>query len=756
MKLKTIYMNKSKRLFCKLAFAALGILPTMATTALADTTDYTQYVNPFVGNADNGHTFPGACRPFGMIQTSPVTGAVGWRYCSEYVYSDSLIWGFTQTHLNGTGCMDLGDILVMPTSGKRTRAWDGYRSRYSKQQEFATPGYYSVYLTDAKVKAELTAAPHVAFHRYTFDNPDSTSVFIDLQHAPAWRDEQYHSQCISCETKWEDAQTLTGHVRNKVWVDQDYFFVMKFNRPVVSHIQLPKAVDTERGQRIVATFDIPRGEQLLVKVAMSTTSVEGARLNLETEVPDWNFAEVTRTAHNEWNSYLSRIDVTGTDTDKQNYYTAFYHALIQPNQIADVDGKYRNADNKVVCSSNGEFYSTFSCWDTYRAAHPFYTMVIPERVDGLVNSLVEQAEVQGFLPIWGLWGKENFCMIGNHAVSIVAEAYHKGFRGFDAERAFNAIKRTQTVNHGEKYDWETYMKYGYWPTDLVASESVSNSLECMYDDYAAADMARLMGKKQDQQYFARRANFYKNLFDKQTNFMRPRLADGSWRSPFNPSNVAHAETVGGDYTEGNAWQYTFLVPHDVKGLIQLFGSDKAFMSKLDSLFFVEGWAGDNASPDMSGMTGQYAHGNEPSHHVIYMYNYAGRPDKAAPLLRKMLNEMYLDQPDGLSGNEDVGQMSAWYILSSVGLYQVDPVGGRFVIGSPLFDKATVNVGAGKTFTVVAKNNSDRNIYVQSARLNGKALKNSYIDFNDIRHGGTLELVMGPKPSKWATAAACRP
>lgn len=756
MKLKTTYMNKSKRLLCKLAFAALGLLPTMATTAFADTTDYTQYVNPFVGNADNGHTFPGACRPFGMIQTSPVTGAVGWRYCSEYVYSDSLIWGFTQTHLNGTGCMDLGDILVMPVSGKRTRAWDGYRSRYSKQQEFATPGYYSVYLTDAKVKAELTAAPHVAFHRYTFDNPDSTSVFIDLQHAPAWRDEQYHSQCISCETKWEDAQTLTGHVRNKVWVDQDYFFVMKFNRPVVSHIQLPKAVDTERGQRIVATFDIPRGEQLLVKVAMSTTSVEGARLNLEKEVPDWNFAEVTRTAHNEWNSYLSRIDVTGTDTDKQNYYTAFYHALIQPNQIADVDGKYRNADNKVVCSSNGEFYSTFSCWDTYRAAHPFYTMVIPERVDGLVNSLVEQAEVQGFLPIWGLWGKENFCMIGNHAVSIVAEAYHKGFRGFDAERAFNAIKRTQTVNHGEKYDWETYMKYGYWPTDLIASESVSNSLECMYDDYAAADMARLMGKKQDQQYFARRANFYKNLFDKQTNFMRPRLADGSWRSPFNPSDVAHAETVGGDYTEGNAWQYTFLVPHDVKGLINLFGSDKAFMSKLDSLFFVEGWAGDNASPDMSGMTGQYAHGNEPSHHVIYMYNYAGRPDKAAPLLRKMLNEMYLDQPDGLSGNEDVGQMSAWYILSSVGLYQVDPVGGRFVIGSPLFDKATVNVGAGKTFTVVAKNNSDRNIYVQSARLNGKALKNSYIEFNDIRHGGTLELVMGPKPSKWGAAPACRP
>lgn len=727
-------MNKSKRLFCKLAFAALGLLPTMATTALADTTDYTQYVNPFVGNADNGHTFPGACRPFGMIQTSPVTGAVGWRYCSEYVYSDSLIWGFTQTHLNGTGCMDLGDILVMPTSGKRTRAWDGYRSRYSKQQEFATPGYYSVYLTDAKVKAELTAAPHVAFHRYTFDNPDSTSVFIDLQHAPAWRDEQYHSQCISCETKWEDAQTLTGHVRNKVWVDQDYFFVMKFNRPVVSHIQLPKAVDTERGQRIVATFDIPRGEQLLVKVAMSTTSVEGARLNLETEVPDWNFAEVTRTAHNEWNSYLSRIDVTGTDTDKQNYYTAFYHALIQPNQIADVDGKYRNADNKVVRSSNGEFYSTFSCWDTYRAAHPFYTMVIPERVDGLVNSLVEQAEVQGFLPIWGLWGKENFCMIGNHAVSIIAEAYHKGFRGFDAERAFNAIKRTQTVSHGEKYDWETYMKYGYWPTDLVASESVSNSLECMYDDYAAADMARLMGKKQDQQYFARRANFYKNLFDKQTNFMRPRLADGSWRSPFNPSDVAHAETVGGDYTEGNAWQYTWHVQHDIPGLIKLFGGQKPFLKKLDEFFTLELVTSQN---DVTGLIGQYAHGNEPSHHVAYLYALAGRPSRTQELIREIFDTQYHPTVDGLCGNDDCGQMSAWYMLSAMGFYPVNPVSGEYVFGAPQMPKIVLHLPEGKTFTVVADGISAENKYVDYILLNGKKYNKTSISHNTIMQGGTL-------------------
>ena len=727
-------MNKSKTLICKLTIAALGLLSTTATSVLAAGPDYTKYVNPFVGNADNGHTFPGACRPFGMIQASPVTGAVGWRYCSEYVYSDSLIWGFTQTHLNGTGCMDLGDILVMPVSGKRTRAWDGYRSHYSKQQEFATPGYYTTYLTDAKVKAELTATPHVAFHRYTFDNPDSTSVLIDLQHAPAWRDEQYHSQTIACETKWEDAQTLTGHVRNKVWVDQEYFFVMKFNRPVVSHIKLPKAVDTERGERLVATFDIPRGEQLLMKVAMSTTSVEGARNNMEEETAGWDFAEVTRTAHDEWNSYLSRIEVTGTNTDKQNYYTAFYHALIQPNQIADVDGQYRNANSKVVCSSNGEFYSTFSCWDTYRAAHPFYTMVIPERVDGLVNSLVEQAEVQGFLPIWGLWGKENYCMIGNHAVSIVAEAYHKGFRGFDAERAFNAIKRTQTVSHGEKYDWDIYTKYGYWPTDLIASESVSNSLECMYDDYAAADMARLLGKKQDEAYFKNRSEWYKNLFDKQTNFMRPRLSDGTWKSPFNPSDVAHAESVGGDYTEGNAWQYTWQVQHDIPGLIKLFGGQKPFLKKLDEFFSLKLVTSQN---DVTGLIGQYAHGNEPSHHVAYLYALAGRPSRTQELIREIFDTQYHPTVDGLCGNDDCGQMSAWYMLSAMGFYPVNPVSGEYVFGAPQMPKIVMHLPADKTFTIIADGISEANKYVDYILLNGKKYNKTSISHSTIMQGGTL-------------------
>ena len=735
-------MNKYHSLIYRLALAAVSVYGIATTQAYAaQPTDYTKYVNPFIGNADNGHTFPGACLPFGMIQTSPVTGGVGWRYCSEYVYNDSIIWGFTQDHLNGTGCMDLGDILVMPATGRRTRQWDGYRSRYAKGQEIATPGYYSVYLTDAKAKAELTATPHVAFHRYTFDSADSTSVLIDLQHGPSWNDKQYHSQVNLCETHWEDAQTLVGHVQNTVWVKQDYFFVIKFNRPVVSHINLPKAADTEKGERIVATFDIPQGEQLLMKIAMSTTSVGGAKKNLAAELEGWDFAAVKKAAHDDWNEYLKRVDVDGSEEQKQNYYTSFYHALIQPNQIADVDGMYRNADDKIVKAETGKFYSTFSCWDTYRAAHPFYTIVMPDRVDGMVSSLVEQAEVQGFLPIWGLWGKENYCMVANHAVSIVAEAYHKGFRGFNAERAFNAIKNTQTVSHKLKSNWELYNKYGYLPTDLTEAESVSSSLESMYDDYCAADMARLMGKKQDQQYFANRSQFYKNLFDKQTCFMRPRLSDGSWKTPFDPSSLAHAESNGGDYTEGNAWQYTWQVQHDIPGLIKLFGGEKPFLKKLDQFFTLK--LESNLS-DVTGLIGQYAHGNEPSHHVAYMYALAGRPSRTQELIREIFDTQYKPTVDGLCGNDDCGQMSAWYMLSAMGFYPVNPVSAQYVFGAPQMPKITVHLQNGKTFTVIADGISKDNKYVDYILLNGKKYTKSYIDHTTIMNGGTLTYKMTSK------------
>ena len=684
---------KRKSPVMAVALAGLFMYTSCSPTEQAETKDYTQYVNTFIGAADNGHTFPGACYPFGMIQTSPVTGAVGWRYCSEYTYQDSLIWGFTQTHLNGTGCMDLGDILVMPVTGTRARAWDAYRSHFPKDKEAATPGYYTVELSDPQVKAELTASIHAALHRYTYHKADSASLLIDLQHGPAWREEQYHSQVNSCEVNWEDAQTLTGHVNNTVWVDQDYFFVMKFNRPVIDSLYLPMG-ETEKGKRIIATFDLKPGDELMMKVALSTTSVEGAKKNLQAEIPDWNFDGVKLAAHDEWNSYLSRIDVEGTDDEKTNFYTCFYHALIQPNQISDVDGMYRNAADSIVKAGTGTFYSTFSLWDTYRAAHPFYTLMVPERVDGFVNSLIEQGEVQGFLPIWALWGKENFCMIGNHGVSVIAEAYRKGFRGFDAERAFNMVKKTQTVSHPLKSDWEVYTKYGYFPTDLTKAESVSSTLESVYDDYAAADMARRMGKEEDAAYFAKRADYYKNLFDSQTNFMRPRKADGTWKSPFNPSDVGHADSL--------------------------------FTVKLET-----------TQADVTGLIGQYAHGNEPSHHVTYLYTLAGRPERTQELIREIFDTQYKNKPDGLCGNDDCGQMSAWYMFSAMGFYPVDPVSGDYVFGAPQLPKIVLHLADGKTFTVIAENLSKEHKYVDSITLNGEPYTKNTISHEDILKGGTL-------------------
>lgn len=731
-----------KKLSVFLYTLALGSAFYSCSTAKQDTpqTDYTQYVDPFIGAADNGHTFPGACRPFGMIQTSPVTGAVGWRYCSEYMYADSIIWGFTQTHLNGTGCMDLGDILVMPFTGERHRTWDAYRSSFSKTSENATPGYYTVTLDQAKVKAELTATTHAALHRYTYEQADSASILIDLQHGPAWNEKQYHSQVNSCEVNWENDSTLTGHVNNKVWVDQDYYFIMQFSRPVIDHFELPMA-ETEKGKRLVASFNIQPGEEVLMKVALSTTGVEGAKANMAAEVPGWDFEGIRTAAKADWNSYLSRIEVEGTDEEKTNFYTSFYHALIQPNEISDVDGRYRNAADSVVNATGGKFYSTFSLWDTYRAAHPFYTLMVPERVDGFINSLVDQAEVQGYLPIWGLWGKENFCMVANHGVSVVAEAYAKGFRGFDAERAFNAIKQTQTVSHPLKSNWENYMKYGYFPTDLTEAESVSSTLESVYDDYAAADMAKRMGKTEDAAYFARRADFYKNLFDSSTQFMRPKKSDGTWKSPFNPSQIGHAESVGGDYTEGNAWQYTWHVQHDVPGLIALFGGEEPFLNKLDSLFTLKL---ETTQADVTGLIGQYAHGNEPSHHVTYLYALAGRPERTQELIREIFDTQYSPKPNGLCGNDDCGQMSAWYMFSAMGFYPVNPVSGEYVFGAPQLPEFVLHLADGKTFTIKAEGLSEANKYVKSITLNGEPYTKNFISHADIVKGGTLVYQMTDK------------
>lgn len=674
----------------------------------------------------------GANVPFGLVQLGPTEPTRGWDWCSGYYYDDDELIGFGHMHLSGTGIGCLGDVAFLPVKDFKQTS-----TRFKHEAEKVHPGYYSVQLTDPNVLVELTATERCGFHRYTFKNGAKAQLALDLSQCIGW------DKLNDCLLTQESATRLTGFRRSNGWAaDRRIYFSIDFSQPVTVH-------RLDSMERVVVSV-ADNTKPLLVKVALSPVSIDKAKLNMQAELAGWDFDAAVKQADEAWNRELARIEIQTNDrTKKRVFYTAMYHLMTSCSKFNDVDREYRGADGKVH-KADFTNYTTLSLWDTYRAAHPLMTVAFPEMQRDFAQTFLNIYKQQGRLPVWHLMGSETDCMVGNPGAIVLADLTMKGFVE-DKELALEALKATQMK---DIRSLGLLKKHGYIPWNLdPENETVAKALEYCAADDGVAKVAKLLGKKDDYEYFFNRSRSYKKYYDPETRFLRAVGTDGKFRLPFNPFFAEHRTN---DYTEGNAWQYTFLVPHDVKGLIKLFGSDKAFMSKLDSLFFVEGWAGDNASPDMSGMTGQYAHGNEPSHHVIYMYNYAGRPDKAAPLLRKMLNEMYLDQPDGLSGNEDVGQMSAWYILSSVGLYQVDPVGGRFVIGSPLFDKATVNVGGGKTFTVVAKNNSDKNIYVQSARLNGKTLKNSYVDFNDIRHGGTLELVMGPKPSKWATTTACRP
>lgn len=674
----------------------------------------------------------GANVPFGLVQLGPTEPTRGWDWCSGYYYDDDELIGFGHMHLSGTGIGCLGDVAFLPVKDFKQTS-----TRFKHEAEKVHPGYYSVQLTDPNVLVELTATERCGFHRYTFKNGAKAQLALDLSQCIGW------DKLNDCLLTQESATRLTGFRRSNGWAaDRRIYFSIDFSQPVTVH-------RLDSMERVVVSV-ADNTKPLLVKVALSPVSIDKAKLNMQAELAGWDFDAAVKSADEAWNRELARIEIQTNDrTKKRVFYTAMYHLMTSCSKFNDVDREYRGADGKVH-KADFTNYTTLSLWDTYRAAHPLMTVVFPEMQRDFAQTFLNIYKQQGRLPVWHLMGSETDCMVGNPGAIVLADLTMKGFVE-DKELALEALKATQMK---DIRSLGLLKEHGYIPWNLEPeNETVAKALEYCVADDGVAKVAKLLGKKDDYEYFFNRSRSYKKYYDPETRFLRAVDTDGKFRLPFNPFFAEHRTN---DYTEGNAWQYTFLVPHDVKGLIKLFGSDKAFMSKLDSLFFVEGWAGDNASPDMSGMTGQYAHGNEPSHHVIYMYNYAGRPDKAAPMLRKMLNEMYLDQPDGLSGNEDVGQMSAWYILSSVGLYQVDPVGGRFVIGSPLFDRATVNVGGGKTFTVVAKNNSDKNIYVQSARLNGKTLKNSYVDFNDIRHGGTLELVMGPKPSKWATTTACRP
>lgn len=703
--------------------------------------DYSLYVNPLIGNADNGHTFPGACAPFGLIQVSPESGTGSWRYCSGFNYDDDFIDGFTQTHLNGTGLPDLGDVLMLPYCGKLPDSL--YRSRYNKETQKASAGYYSVDLTDAHVGVELTATSRTAFHKYLFKD-GTPRILLDLQRGLVNDMERLHTHVLNANISMPDDYTIIGNNEVTEWVQRQYFYVIKFDKPYKVEEELP-IQEGERAKRLILSFDGDGETVVQAKVAISSVSIEGALASLEKENPDWNFESVRQATVNQWNELLSRAQVSGTEVEKINFYTSMYHLFIQPNNIADLDGKYRGADDKVYTSPTGAYYSTFSLWDTYRAAHPLYTILAPERVDGMVQSMIAHYKVKGALPIWTLWGKENYCMIGNHSIPVIVDAYLKGFRGFNVEDAYEAIKGSSVVSHLNS-DWETYNKYGYYPFDIINVESISRTLESGYDDYCVSQMAKALGKMDDYEYFKKRSEFYKNLFDPQTKLMRGKDSNGKWRTPFNPLLLSHASTSGGDYTEGNAWQYTWHVQHDVPGLIDLMGGKEIFADRIDSLFLMDDCIeGEGFVSDVTGLIGQYAHGNEPSHHVAYLYSYADRKDKTQACIRDIFDRFYLPKPDGLCGNDDCGQMSAWYLFSAMGFYPVNPAGGEYILGAPQIAKVVLTLPDNKTFLIEAKGLSKENKYVKSVTLNGEAVEGLSIHHNDIMKGGTLVFTMTNQP-----------
>ena len=705
-------------------------LMLMPLTGMAG--NLTQLVNPRIGTGGHGHVFVGANVPFGMIQLGPNEHTRGWDWCSGYHESDSVIIGFGHMHLSGTGIGELGDVAFLPVLDEEQR-----EVLFSHRAERVRPGYYSVML-DNHIHVELTATERAGMHRYTLP-ADAKNGFmvLNLNQGIGW------DKMSQCGMKVESATLVTGFRYSTGWAkDQKVFFAAEFSRPV-------KQVQQEGDSLSVFSFD-NNGSPLLLRVGLSAVSVEGAKANLRAEMNHWNFASLVADADRKWEEQLQKMHISGgTPAEQSVFYTAMYHTMIAPSVFCDVDGRYRGADGQVY---QGDFtnYTTFSLWDTYRAAHPLMTLIHPERQKDIAQTMLHICDQQGKLPVWHLMGNETDCMVGNPGSIALADLVMKGYLT-DYKAALEALKKSDMR---EERGLGLLAKYGYIPCDLDPTyETVAKGLEYAIADGAAAVVAKRYGTKSDYKYFYDRSQSYRRYFDRKTGFMRGVTSKGQFREPFNPFHAVHQHD---DYTEGNAWQYTWLVSHDVHGLIGLFGGEKPFLQKLDSLFVAEGDLGEGASPDISGLIGQYAHGNEPSHHIIYMYNYAGQPWKAAPLLRKVFSEMYRDGLDGLSGNEDVGQMSAWYVLSSMGLYQVEPAGGRYIIGSPLFDSVEMNVGNGRTFKVTARNNSAENIYVQSAKLNGKKYTKSYVGFKDIVCGGELELVMGSQPSAFGTAKKDRP
>jgi predicted alpha-1,2-mannosidase len=707
-------------------------------TGLASEGNFTQYVNPRIGTGGHGHVFLGANVPFGYVQLGPTEPTQGWDWCSGYHDSDNVLIGFGHQHLSGTGIGDLGDVALLPVVNRDQR-----KVVFSHNDENVKPGYYSITLRDGGkpyVKVELTATKRTGMHRYSFLTDQGTyQLLLDLGQGIGWDSpKQVRMKQIS-------PRMIAGYRHSMGWArNQKDFFAMEFSQDIT--------LEKLAGDTIGLITTPNHGQPLLVKTGLSAVSIENAIGNLMSENPGWDFNSVCHQANEAWNDELGKVTIeTGNTDDRTVFYTALYHTMVAPSVFSDVCGEYRGADGEVH-EGNFTNYTTLSLWDTYRAAHPLQTLIHREKQADIAQTFLHIFEQQGKLPVWHLMGNETDCMVGNPGAPVLADLVLKGF-DVDKDKALKAMVTSAML---DERSMGLLKQYGYIPYDLEPDkETVARGLEYALADWCIAQVAKVVGDQENYNYFNERSKSYRHYFDKQTRFMRGKDSKGNFRpaAEFDPLSTKHRND---DYCEGNAWQYTWLVPHDVHGLVNLFGSEKAFIQKLDSLFIVEGDLGVEASPDVSGLIGQYAHGNEPSHHIIYMYNYVGQPWKAAHLVRRVLREQYRNDLDGLSGNEDVGQMSAWYVLSSIGLYQEEPAGGKYIIGSPQFNEARLNVGDGKTFTVKAINNSDQNVYVQSARLNGKRYDKSYIDYRDIIAGGTLELVMGPKPSKWGTNKKNRP
>jgi len=720
-----------------LIFAALLVLGSckLPVSKAKKNKPLISYVNPFIGTGGHGHTYPGATRPFGMMQLSPDTRLDGWDGCSGYHYSDSHIYGFSHTHLSGTGVSDYGDILLMPTNevvfnngadGKK-----GYKSHFSHENEIAEPGYYKVFLDDTKTDVELTVSERSGKHKYTFQKGAKQVVILDLVH----RDEVLDAKVVL-----ESNTQIYGYRHSKAWAkDQRLYYDMLFSKPYTKVTFLD---DKKEGKSVKAAFefDASVGNVLEIIVGISSVDEEGALHNWQLEIGDKPFEELKTEAQGVWEKQLEKIIVeSNSEVYKTNFYTSLYHTMIAPNVYSDVDGRYRGMDLNTYQAQDYKYYTVFSLWDTYRAAHPLYTLIEQERTNHFIKTFIAKYEEGGIIPIWDLSANYTGCMIGYHAVPVIADAYLKGIREYDVDKAFQAMKHSANQ---DKLGLKFYKEYGFIPVEKE-SESVSKTLEYAYDDWSIAQMAKSLGKDEDYKTFLERGQYYKNSYDPESMFMRGRFRN-SWFAPFDPYEVNF------NYTEANSWQYSFYAPQDISGLIELMGGKEQLETQLDKLFNAKKETSGRNQADITGLIGQYAHGNEPSHHMAYMYNFVNKPHKTQEKVHQILTELYKDTPDGISGNEDCGQMSAWYVLSSLGFYSVTPASNQYIIGTPLFKKATINLESGKAFTIVADSVSAKNKYIKSVKLNGKRYPYSYLNHQDIVSGGSLVFEMSSNPTNWAT------